>query len=160
MPEQGRLLAERLPPGHIWSYREELATSRLHRGAQSAAEVVLAATDPQGVLLADGNCATPLVWHMCAVQNRPHYQPGPPEVTEELLAAVQEADYDLVFITAPDLAWVADGVRDDPSGREAAFHHYRDLYPLGVVVSGTEREQFAKGVVSRLIGGSMGLWPA
>lgn len=158
VPEQGRLLAERLPAGHKWSYREELATSRMHRGAEAAAEVVLAATHPRGIVLTDGSAATPLVWHLCAVHSRPHYDAGPPGATEELRTAVQASTYDLVLVTAPDLAWVADGVRDDPDGREAAFAEYRRLYPRAVVVSGTERELIAERVVHGLIGGSIGVW--
>lgn len=151
IPEQGRLLAERLPAGHQWSHHEQLATSLMHRAAEAAAEVVLAASGPAGVLLVDGTAATPLVWHMCAVRDRPGYDAGPPQVTEQLVAAVQQADYDLVLITAPDIPWEADGVRDDPHGRERAFEVYRSLFPAAVVVSGPDRAESAERVVAALL---------
>jgi nicotinamide riboside kinase len=148
VPEQGRILAESLPPGHPWSHHEQQATSLLHQGAEAAAEVVLRATDPDGVLLADGNAATPLVWHLCAIEARPGYVAGPPGVTDDLGSAVAAVDYDLVLLVAPDLPWEPDGIRDDPSGREAAFAHYRRLYPRAVVIDGRERERDARAVVS------------
>lgn len=146
IPEQGRLLAERLPAGHPWSWREQRATSLMHRAAEAAAEVVLQGA---GILLADGNAATPLVWHMCAVRSRPEYDAGDVTVTEELLAAV--ADYDPVLITAPDLPWVPDGIRDDPEGRDAAFEHYRTLFPDAVVIRGEDRLQQALAAVSAVL---------
>ncbi len=151
VPEQGRLLAERLPPGHQWTHREQLATSLLHRAAVVAAQTVLAASHPAGVVLADGSCATPLIWHLGAVRRRPGYDAGTPEVTEELLAAVADEDYDLVLLVAPDIAWEPDGVRDDPDGREAAFQDYRALLPHAVVVSGTGRRDVAQAHVSALL---------
>jgi nicotinamide riboside kinase len=151
VPEQGRILAESLPPGHPWSHREQRATSLLHRGAEAAAEAALRATDPDGVLLADGNAATPLVWHLCAIAARPGYDAGPPGVTEELVSAVESAHYDLVLVVAPDLPWAPDGIRDDPQGREVAFEQYRRLYPQAVVVDGREREDTARAVVSALL---------
>ena len=149
--EQGRLLAERLPAGHPWSYREQLATARMHRGAEAAAEVVLLTKPNPGVLLADGTSATPLVWHLGAVRDRPGYEAGPPEVAEQLLTEVQAADYDAVLIVAPDIPWRADGIRDDPSGRQGclravpgAFRRFRgDL--------GRRPEGQATAVVRRLL---------
>lgn len=120
----------------------------MHQAAEAAAEVVLAG---DGILLADGTTATPLVWHMCAVRARPHYDAGDAEVTERLAAAVTDADYDLVLITAPDLPWEADGVRDDPEGREAAFEQYRALFPDAVVISGEGRLQQATAAVSAVL---------
>jgi len=149
--EQGRLLAERLPAGHPWSYREQLATARMHRGAEAAAEVVLLTKPNPGVLLADGTSATPLVWHLGAVRDRPGYEAGPPEVAEQLLTEVQAADYDLVLIVAPDIPWRADGIRDDPSGRQAAFEQYQVLFADSVVISGDDREGQATAVVRRLL---------
>lgn len=149
--EQGRALAHRLPAGHRWSYREQVATSRLHRAALTAAEVVLAARADGGVVLADGTCATPLVWHVCAARSRPGYDVGPPEVTEELLAAVVEDAYDLVLLTAADIPWEADGIRDDPDGRQAAFEEYRMLMPDAVLIEGPQRLVTAKRVVSDLL---------
>ncbi len=149
--EQGRLLAQQLPPAHPWSYREQWATSLMHRGAETAAEVVLAARGDRGVVIADGTCATPLVWHVCAARSRPGYEVGPPEVTEDLLAAVTGTRYDLLLLMAPDLPWVADGIRDDPGGRETAFEEYRTLLPDAVVVEGPDRLEIAEGLVSGLL---------
>jgi len=149
--EQGRALAHQLPAGHPWSYREQVATSRLHRGARAAAEVVLAARADGAVLICDGTCATPLVWHVCASRNRPGYELGPPEVTEELLAAVVEDTYDLLLLTAADIPWVPDGIRDDPDGRPAAFEEYRMLLPDAVVIEGPDRLAAAEEVVSDLL---------
>lgn len=149
--EQGRLLAERLPAGHAWSYREQLATALMHRGAEAAAVVVLRAQPDPGVLLADGTSATPLVWHLGAVRERPAYDAGPPEVAEQLLTEVQSATYDAVLLVAPDLPWRADGIRDDPHGRQAAFEQYQLLFPDAVVISGGDRVEQAEAVVSRLL---------
>ena len=151
MTEQGRLLAERLPAGHHWTYREQRATSLMHRAAEAVAEVVLAARADGGVVLADGTCATPAVWHVCAARSRPGYEVGPAEVTEELLTAVADSNYDLVLLMAPDIPWVADGIRDDPEGREAAFEEYRLLVPDAVVIEGAERLETAERVVSGLL---------
>ncbi len=151
VPEQGRLLAERLPAGHRWTYREQRATSLLHQAAVLAAQTVVAARHPEGVVLADGSCATPLVWHMGAVRRRPGYDAGPAGVTEQLLAAVEEEDYDLVLLVAPDIPWEPDGVRDDPEGRDAAFQDYRTLLPHAVIVSGPERREVARTHVSALL---------
>ena len=149
--EQGRLLAERLPPGHPWSHREQVATSLLHTGALFAAQTVLAAGHHAGVVLADGSCATPLIWHMGAVRRRPGYDAGTPDVTEQLLAAAESEDYDLVLLVAPDIPWEPDGVRDDPDGRDAAFGDYRSLLPEAVVVSGPDRCELARTHVSALL---------
>jgi nicotinamide riboside kinase len=149
--EQGRLLAEQLPAGHRWSYREQCATSLLHQGAEAAAAVVLDAVAPGGILIADGSAATPLVWHLGAVRSRPRYEAGPQQVTEVLLDAAQDAAYDAVFITAPDLLWEADGVRDDPAGRDSAFEHYRMLFPQALVIRGDDRLEQAQAVVSGLL---------
>ncbi len=151
VPEQGRLLAERLPRGHPWSHREQTATALMHQGAEAAAEVILRAEAPAGVLIADGCAATPLVWHMCAVRDRQGYDAGPEQVTEDLLAAVQAALYDLVLLTAPDIPWEADGIRDDPHGRSEAFERYRWLYPDAVVIAGPQRAADARRVVSALL---------
>jgi nicotinamide riboside kinase len=151
VPEQGRVLAGRLPAGHPWSYREQLATSLMHRGAQASAEVVLAARADDGVVIADGSCVTPLIWHVCAARARPGYEVGPPEATETLLAAVMETSYDLVLLMAPDIPWVADGIRDDPDGRQEAFEEYRMLLPDAVVIDGQERLAMAEQVVSGLL---------
>jgi nicotinamide riboside kinase len=148
--EQGRLLAERLPAGHPWSYREQLATSRLHLGAEAAADCVLAASGG-GILIADGTAVTPLVWHLCAVRRRPRYDAGPPEVVEELVTAVESAQYDLLLLTAPDLPWEPDGIRDDPDGRHEAFEQYLTLLPGAVVVSGEQRLQQATVAVSAVL---------
>lgn len=149
--EQGRVLAERLPQGYHWSHREQLATSLMHRGAMAAAEVVLAARADQGVVIADGTCATPLVWHLCAARARPGYDVGPPEVTEALLAAVTDEGYDLVLLMTPDIAWVPDGIRDDPDGRQVAFDQYQLLLPDAVVIEGPQRLERALAVVSGLL---------
>lgn len=146
--EQGRLLAQRLPTGHPWSWREQCATSLMHRAAEAAAEVVL---QGQGILLADGTAATPLVWHLCAVRSRPGYDAGSEGVTEELAAAVAEATYDLVLVTAPDLPWEPDGIRDDPDGRDAAFEQYLALFPAAVVIRGEDRLQQATAAVSAVL---------
>ncbi len=149
--EQGRILAGRLPPGHPWSYREQVATSRMHRGAEAAANVVMRASQEPGVLLLDGTAMTPLVWHMCAMAARPGYDAGSSEVTEELLAAAQSDTYDRVLLLSPDLPWQADGVRDDPGGRRRAFAHYRSLLPQADIIEGADREQQAQGCVSALL---------
>jgi nicotinamide riboside kinase len=149
--EQGRLLAQRLPAGHAWSFREQLATAWMHRGAEAAAEVVLRAQPGPGVLLADGTSATPLIWHLGAVRDRPGYDAGPPEVAEQLLTEVQSVDYDAVLLVAPDLPWRADGIRDDPQGREAAFQQYQLLFPEAAVISGEDRQGQARALVSRLL---------
>jgi nicotinamide riboside kinase len=148
--EQGRLLAQRLPPGHPWSWREQRATSLMHRAAEAAAEVVLAAGGA-GVLLADGTTATPLVWHLCAVRRRPGYDAGPPDLAEELVTPVEQAPYDLVLLTAPDLPWEPDGIRDDPQGRDEAFEQYCALYPQAVVIRGDQRLPQATRAVSALL---------
>lgn len=155
MVEQGRLLAGRLPSGHRWSWREQRATALLHHGAEAAAEVVLAARGG-GVLLADGTAATPLVWHLCAVRRRPGYDAGPPDVTETLVTLMEDHDYDLVLLVAPDLPWEPDGVRDDPEGREDAFAQYAALVPAAVVVSGQDRLAQAVAAVSALMGDTIG----
>ena len=140
--EQGRLLAERLPPGHPWSYREQVATSLLHQSAEAAAAVILRAGGDGGLVVCDGTAATPAVWHICAVRNREGYDAGPAEITGRLLQAAGQP-YDLVFLLTPDLPWVDDGVRDDPEGREEAFDEYRRLYPDAVVISGEDRRDQA-----------------
>lgn len=147
VPEQGRLLAQRLPPGHAWTWREQRATSLMHRGAQAAAEVVLEAQGG-GVLLTDGTAATPLVWHLGAVRRRPGYDAGPSWVTEQLVEAVEAGEYDLLLLTAPDLPWEPDGVRDDPQGRDAAFAQYEALFPHAQVILGDGRLQQATRAVS------------
>lgn len=149
--EQGRVLAGCLPPGHPWSYREQVATSRMHRGAEAAAEVVMRATQGRGVILLDGTALTPLVWHMCATAARPGYDAGPASVTEELLTAAQSDTYDCMLLLAPDVPWRADGVRDDPGGRWQAFGHYRALVPHAVVIEGADRDEQAQACVSALL---------
>lgn len=86
----------------------------MHRGAQAAAGVGVEAQGG-GVLLTDGTAAT-LVWHLGAVQRRPGYGAGPSWVTEQLVEAVEAGEYDLLLLTALDLPWEPDGVRDDPRG--------------------------------------------
>lgn len=139
VPEQGRLLAQMLPAGHAWSFREQIATSLMHQGAQAAAEVVLRATSGGGVLLCDGTVATPAVWHLCACTARPGYDSGAESFTQTLLAAVDANAYDLTMLLAPDIPWEPDGIRDDPGGRDQAFERYRRLYPDAVVVAGPQR---------------------
>jgi len=68
--EQGRVLAARLPQGHPWSFTEQLATLAMHMGAEAQERAVLLANGGD-VLIADGTTATPAVWHLCAVGNRP-----------------------------------------------------------------------------------------
>jgi nicotinamide riboside kinase len=92
-----------------------------------------------------------LIWHVCAARARPRYDVGPPEATETLLAAVMDSEYDLVLLMAPDIPWVADGIRDDPDGRQEAFEEYRTLLPDAVVVEGPERLAMAEQVVSGLL---------
>lgn len=148
--EQGRLLAEDLPAGHPWSYREQVTTSLMHTAAESRACTVLRATRGEGVVLLDGTNATPAVWHICARARRPGYEAGPAQVRDRLLRAVQE--YDLLLLTAPDLPWVADGVRDDPSGREAAFGEYLRLCPDARVIRGDGRSEQARAHLAELLG--------
>lgn len=138
VPEQGRVLASVLPDGYPWSFREQLATSSMHIGAEAQERTVLHARDGD-VLIADGTTATPAVWHLGAVANRPGYEAGPTEVTDELLASIDANAYDLILLLAPDLEWVADGVRDDPFGRDHAFALYQRLLPSAVVISGPAR---------------------
>lgn len=145
--EQGRVLATRLPQGHPWSFTEQLATSAMHVGAEAQERSVLLANGGD-VLIADGTTATPVVWHLCAVANRPGYDAGPAQVTDELLAAVDPSAYDLILLLAPDLEWVADGVRDDPFGRDEAFTVYQRLLPSAVVVRGPARMSDAMRSVS------------
>lgn len=150
--EQGRLIAEGLPAGHQWSFREQRATSLAHQSAEAVAEVTLRARHGSGVVLCDGSAATPAVWHVCAMRRRPGYEAGPPQVTEQLLAAAA-APYDLVLLLAPDLPWEADGIRDDPDGRQEAFEQYRWLYPQAVVISGDHRwEQATAAMTAELTG--------
>lgn len=149
--EQGRLLAEQLPPGYPWSFREQLATSLMYRAAEAVAEVVLRAHGEPGVLLSDGGPSTPLVWHLRAVRTRPGYQAGPGEVAEQLLTAVESTTYDLIILTAPDIAFEADGIRDDPHGRQDAFEQYRMLFPHAALIAGDHREEQARTVVSTLL---------
>lgn len=149
--EQGRVLAGRLPAGHTWSHREQLATSLMHQGAEAAAEVILRATHTDGVLLADGTTATPAVWHLCARRRRPGYDAGPPEVTERLLDLAGAAAYDLTLLMTPDIPWEPDGVRDDPRGRRAAFAEYQRLLPDAKVIGGAQRLPDAQAVVSSLL---------
>ena len=68
-----------------------------------------------------------------------------------MLAAVADNNYDLVLLMAPDIPWVADGIRDDPGGREMAFEEYRTLLPDAVVVEGPDRLEIADGLVSGLL---------
>lgn len=151
--EQGRLLAEALPPGHPWSFREQRATSLSHQGAEAVAQVTLRAQHGSGVVLCDGTAATPAVWHLCAMRRRPGYEAGPPEVTEQLLAAAAQP-YDVVLLLAPDLPWEADGVRDDPHGRQEAFEEYARLYPEAVIVRGHDRREQALAVLERELTGA------
>lgn len=108
--------------------------------------------DTDTALIADGTPATPLVWHMSAVRHRPQYDAGPASITEELVAALEAAEYDLVLLTAPDLPWVADGIRDDPDGRDDAFELYRTLYPDAIVIAGDNRLGQAQSAVGALPG--------
>lgn len=137
--EQGRRLAEELPPGHPWSWREQRVTSRMHVAEESRALLLLDQIVEPTALIADGTAATPLVWHMCAVRTRRHYDAGSPQITEELLGAVEQAAYDVIMVTRPDIPWVPDGIRDDPDGRDLAFETYLSLYPDAVVISGEDR---------------------
>lgn len=141
--EQGRLLAEQLPPGHRWSWREQQATSLMHQAEEARVSLILDQAPTATCVIADGTAATPLVWHMCAIKTRPHYNAGPPEVTEELLTAVERAEYDVVLLTAADLPWEPDGIRDDPDGRDDAFTIYQTLFPQAVVIAGDNRAQRA-----------------
>ncbi len=128
----------------------------MHVGAEAQARELLDAGGG-GVLISDGTAATPAVWHMSAVAHRPGYVAGPQEVTEQLLDAVRASDYDLILLLAPDIEWVADGVRDDPQGRDDAFALYRRLYPQAQVISGPSRVSEAIHSVSRAlptVGGS------
>jgi len=148
IPEQGRALAADLPEGHRWSWREQLTTSLLHQGAQARAELLLDQKPAPTALIADGTTGTPLVWHMCAIRSRPHYDAGPPQITEDLVTAVERAPYDVVFLTSPDLPWVPDGIRDDPQGRDAAFEIYQTLYPEAVLIAGERRLEQAVAALS------------
>lgn len=148
--EQGRALAEQLPPGYPWSYREQLATSRMHQGAEAAAAVVMRAHSDAGVLLCDGSPATPAVWHICAMRSRSGYDGGDPDVTRELLDAAAQP-YDLVLLLAPDLPWEPDGVREDPEGRDDAFEEYRRLYPDAAIISGSDRIEPAIRLVEKAL---------
>jgi nicotinamide riboside kinase len=148
--EQGRVLAEDLPSGHKWSYREQMTTSLMHTAAESRACTVLRATRGRGVVLLDGTNATPAVWHLCAQARRPGYDSWPARVRDRLLDAVQE--YDLTLLTAPDLPWVPDGVRDDPSGRDAAFDEYLRLCPGARVIRGAGRLAQGRAGITDLLG--------
>lgn len=150
--EQGRALAEELPTGHLWSWREQRTTSLMHQAVEARSALLLDQLNTQTALIADGTAATPLVWHMSAVRHRPHYDAGPASITEDLVAAVEAAEYDLVLLTAPDLPWVADGIRDDPQGRDDAFELYRTLYPNAVVIAGDAR----LGQAQSAVGGHLG----
>lgn len=145
--EQGRLLAEDLPAGHRWGWREQRTTSLMHQAAEARSALLLDLQSTPTALVADGTAATPLVWHMSAVRHRPGYDVGHASVTEELVAGVEAAEYDLVLLTAPDLPWVADGIRDDPQGRDDAFELYRTLYPTAVVITGESRLAQAQAAV-------------
>lgn len=149
--EQGRLLAEQLPPGHPWSFREQLATSLMYQAAEARAAVVLRTHDQRGVLLSDGSPSTPLVWHLRAMRSRPTYDAGPSEVAERLLTAVESAEYDLIMVTSPDIPFVADGIRDDPHGRQDAFEQYRMLFPDATIIAGDHREEQARTVAFQLL---------
>jgi nicotinamide riboside kinase len=137
VPEQGRVLAGDLPPDHPWSFREQVTASRMHTAAEARASTILHATYGAGVVLLDGTNATQAVWHLCALDLRPGYDGGPAAVTRDLLDAV--VGYDLTLLLAPDLPWVADGIRDDPRGRDHAFTVYRRVCPDAVVVAGAQR---------------------
>jgi nicotinamide riboside kinase len=150
--DQGRLLAEQLPPGHPWSFREQLATSLMYRAADAVGQLRLRVQSRPGVLLSDGSTTTPLVWHTRAVRHRAHYDAGPPEASEELLAAAQSVTFDLVLLTAPDTPFVTDGIRDDPQGRHDSFEQHLLLHPQATVISGQGREQQARAEISALLG--------
>ena len=62
-----------------------------------------------------------------------------------------EDTYDLLLLTAADIPWVPDGIRDDPDGRPAAFEEYRMLLPDAVVIEGPDRLAAAEEVVSDLL---------
>ncbi len=145
--EQGRLLAEALGSGHVWGWREQQVTSLMHQAAEAQTSLLLDQRQGATALIADGAAVTPLVWHMCAVRNRHGYDRGRPAITEELLEAVEKACYDVVLLTRPDIAWVPDGIRDDPDGREDAFAIYHTLYPDAVVISGEDRLRQAKAAI-------------
>lgn len=145
--EQGRLLAQDLPAGHVWSWREQQTTSLMHQASEARAGLLLDLEPSPTALIADGTAATPLVWHMSAVRHRRTYHAGPPEITEALVQAMESATYDVLLLTAPDIPWEADGIRDDPDGREDAFELYRSLYPQAVVVAGDARLQQAQAAV-------------
>jgi hypothetical protein len=119
----------------------------MHQAAEARDSLLLDQMPSPTALIADGTAATPLVWHMSAVRHRPGYDAGPPSITEELAGALEAATYDVVLLTAADLPWVADGIRDDPDGRDDAFEVYRTLYPDAVVISGEDRLAQARAAV-------------
>lgn len=149
--DQGRTLAEQLPPGFAWSYREQLATALMYRAAQAAGDVVLDAAGQGGVLLCDGTAATPAVWHLCAIRRRPHYDAGPQQATHELLQLAVRTSFDLVLLLSPDVQWEADGIRDDPQGREEAFGQYQAIYPKAHVIAGPDRFDQARAALKDLL---------
>lgn len=149
--ERGRALAQELPAGHVWTWREQQVTSLMHRAASARTGLLLDQRPGFTSLIADGTAATPLVWHMSAVRHRPTYDGGPPEVTESLVAAMEADHYDVLLLTAPDIPWVADGIRDDPGGRDDAFEVYRTLHPEAVVIAGGDRLAQAQAVLGGLL---------
>lgn len=148
--DQGRLLAQRLPSGFAWTYRQQWATSLMHQAAEAAESAVLDAGGG-GVLLCDGTPATPAVWHMVAMRNRPGYEAGPPVVTPKLLTAAHDSSYDLILLMDADLPWEPDGVRDDPDARAESVAEYQRLYPGAHLLSGRERQHNAVALVAALI---------
>ncbi len=119
----------------------------MHQAEEARQALQLDLLPSPTALIADGTAATPLVWHMSAVRHRRAYDAGPPSIVEELVSAVESARYDLVLLMAPDLPWVADGVRDDPESRDDAFELYRTLYPEAVVIAGVDRVEQAQAVL-------------
>lgn len=155
VPEQGRVVAGRLPAGQAWSWPDQDQTQRLHLAVERAHADRLGA-DRGGLLVCDGTEMTPLVWHLAALRARPTYRGGDAAVVRLLTARLDPGRFALTLITAPDLPWAADGVRDDPDGRWPQFDLYRSLLsgcPVAVVGgAGDRRLRQARVELGRLPG--------
>ena len=63
--------------------------------------------------------------------------------------------YDLAFLAAPDVPWEADGIREDPGGRQRVFDLYRELLDgtdyFTVAGAGTSRGRTALQRIEEMV---------
>jgi NadR type nicotinamide-nucleotide adenylyltransferase len=113
-------LAERFATACVPEYAREFLAANGNRctpadmpaiAAEQARREDLAATQADRFLFCDTNAVVTKMWSL-------HYF-GSCDAAVEALAG---RDYALTLVTAPDLPWVDDGMRDTPTGREWFFN--------------------------------------